>query len=174
LWIGHYQDLSIKFRSLLQDHGKSLSALHNIRSLAFANTRIELIPQYEFRICVSAFRGTLTSLSLDIFASSFSTLVTQVDYFPNIRSLQLGPFILEPGERPVPSLSRPLRGKRHVHLPQAGPLEFFNRFAKSDMEYKELVIESYGYVSSSFPESALQPSTDAVKSLRITHGFSRE
>ena len=174
LRIGYIRDISIKFQSLLQDHGEYLPALHNLHSLAFANTRVEHIPQYQFHTCFSAFRGTLTYLSLDVFATSFSAFVTLVDYFPNIRSLQLGVFMLGPDETPVPSLSRPLRGKLRFNLLQSGPLEFFNRFAMLDLEYEELMIESFGYVDPSFLESALQMSTGTVKSLRITCGFSRE
>jgi len=174
LRIGYDRDISIKFRSLLQDHGKYLSALHNVHSLAFANTRVEHIPQYQFHTCFSAFRGTLTYLSLEVFATSFSAFVTLVDYFPNIRSLQLRVFMLGPDERPVPSLSRPLRGKLRIHFIQTGPLEFFNHFAKLDLEYEELVIDSFVYVDPSFLESALKVSTDTVKSLRITCGISGE
>jgi len=174
LRIGYNRDISIKFRNLLQDHGKYLSALQNIHTLAFANTRVEHIPQYEFHICFSAFRGTLTYLSLEVFATSFSAFVTLVDYFPNIRSLQLRVFILEPDQRPVPSLSQPLRGKLRIRFLQSGPLEFFNHFAKLDLEYEELVIESSIYVDPSSLEGALQISTSTVKSLRVTCELSRE
>ena len=89
LRIGHNRDISIEFRNLIQDHGEYLSALHNVHSLTIVNTRVESIPQDQFHTCFSAFRGTLTYISLKAFATSFSAFMALVDYFPNIRPLQL-------------------------------------------------------------------------------------
>ena len=70
------------------------------------------------------------SLSLDTFATSFGAFVALVDYFPNIKTLQRRSFELEDDERPVPRLSRPLRGKLQVNHVRVGFSGFLNRFAR--------------------------------------------
>ena len=174
LWHRRGLDSRIKYqmRHLAQDSGEYFSALHNIRNLTFFNTRIEHISEDQFRICFSAFRDTLTHLSLDAFATSFSAFMTLVGYFPNITTLELRSFELEPDEGPVPSLSRPLRGKLCIRDIHDHCLEFLDRFAKLDLEYEELVIDaSFLFIptpESRFLESALRISTGAVKFLRLT------
>jgi len=101
-------------RDLPQDSGEYLSALRNIHNLTLFNTKVEHIPKDQFHTCFSTFRGTLTYLSLEVFDTSFSAFVTLVNFFPNLRTLQLRSFALGPDEGPVPSLSRPLRGKLHL------------------------------------------------------------
>jgi len=119
-----------------------------------------------FHTCFSTFRGTLTYLSLENFSTSFSAFVTLVDYFPNIRTLQLHSFVLEPDEGPVPSLSRPLRGRLHIEYVLPDRLEFFNKFAKLELEYEELRVDSLD-AGTEFLESALQISTNTIKYLKL-------
>ena len=169
LWHARSLDLKLKhrMRDLPQDSGKYLSALPNLHSLTLYNTKVEHISEEGFRTCFSLFRGTLTQLSLADFATSFSAFVALVDYFPNLRTLLLQSFTLEPDEGPVPSLSRPLRGRIHVH--QVSCLEFYNRFAKLDLEYEELVINpSLTSLGIAFLESALQISAGTVKCLKLS------
>ena len=124
----------------------------------------------ELRTCFSAFRETLIYLSLAAFATSFSGFVTLTDYFPNIATLELRPFAVKPDEGPVPSLSRPFRGKLQVYSIPALCFEFFDRFAKLDLEYEELVIGSCSIVWVGILKSILQISTKTVKYLRLTAG----
>ena len=169
LWHSRGLDIGIKYqmRHLPHDSGEYLSALHNLRSLTLYNTWVEHIGEEGFYTCFSAFRETLTFLSLDTFAMSFSAFVTLVDYFPNITTLELDPPVLEPDERPVPSLSRPLRGKLLVHEVQTRHLEFFNQFAELGLEYEELVINSPSVIEPEFLKGALEISTGTVKFLRL-------
>ena len=97
----------------------------------------------EFHTCFSAFRETLTSLSLDLIFITFSAFVTLVGYFPNITTLRLHSFMLIPDGRPVPSLSQPLRGKLRIYEVPEQSLEFFGRFAELDLEYEELRSEEH-------------------------------
>ena len=154
-------------RDLAQDSGKYLSALRNLRSLTLSNIRVQHINEEEFRVCFSAFRETLTYLSLWNSITSFSAFVTLVDYFPNIRTLQLCWLAPEPDEGPVPPLSRPLRGKVHIHHFRSHSTEFLNRFAKLDMEYEELVITFSPLAETVFMEGALQISANTVEFLRL-------
>jgi hypothetical protein len=143
--------------------------LRNLHTLALYQTRVEWTSQEELGACFSAFRETLTSLSLNVFTTSFSAVVTMIDYFPNITALELRSFKLEHDEGPVPRLSRPFRGKLHVRDIHTNYLDFFNRFAKLDLEYEELVIDSsFILMEPEFLESALQVSTSTIKSLRLT------
>ena len=153
-----------QMQDLPQDSGKYLSALHNVHTLTLWNTKVEYVSEGGFSTYFSAFRETLTDLSLEIFTTSFSTFVTLVDFFPNITALQLHSLTLEPDEGPVPTLSRPLRGKAHL---RDIPPEFFNRFAKLDLEYEELVINS-SRTEVSRLEGAFQISANTVKFLRLT------
>lgn len=160
-------------RDLARDSGEYFSALRNIHSLTLGNIRFEHISEEQFRTCFSAFRESLTRLSLETVTTSIGAFVTLVDYFPNIADLQLCSLVLEHDEEPVPPLSRPFRGKLRVSCFQHDRLEFFDRFAKLDLEYEELVVVSLDSFAFSthemreFLESALQMSTNTVKILRL-------
>ena len=168
LWPSHGPGRCIKYRirDLPQDSGKYLSALRNLRSLTLSNTVIEHIGE-DLRTCFSAFRETLTYLSLTNSATSFSAFMTLVDYFPNIETLELRLFVLRPDEEPVPSLSRPFRGKLHIHGLLVRSLEFFNRFAELELEYEELVISPKPVMGAKTLMSILQISSRTVKYLRL-------
>ena len=156
-----------RLRDLAQDSVECFSALRNLRSLTLHNITVEYIGEDQFRACFLAFRETLTHLSLDNFITPFSAFVTLVDYFPNITTLELRTFVLESDEGPVSPLSRPLRGKIHIHRGQSNHLEFLDRFAKLDLEYEELVIDSPSFVNRKFVESALRISAHTVKFLSL-------
>ena len=160
-----------RMRDLPHDSGGYLSALRDINSLILLNIAVEHVSEEQFHICFSAFRETITHLSLSTFATSFSAFVTLVDYFPNITALELDSLALEPDEGPVPPLSRPLRGKVHVHYAdhvQADFLEFHSRFAKLDLEYEELVVDSSCPMDEKPLENVLQMSAATIKFLRLT------
>ena len=163
LW--HFCGLYYRMRELLVDSGDYFSALRNLHSLAFCNIWLEHLSEEESRICFSAFRETLTDLTLMTFGATFSGFVALVNYFPNITTLRLDSFVLEPDESPVPPLSRPLRGKLCVFDVQPGDLEFFNRFFQLSLEYEELVIDDSLSV---FTETILQMSPSTIKFLRLT------
>ena len=159
-----------------QESGEYLSALCNLRTLKLDDTRLEDMDEGVFRTCFSAFRDTLTHLSLDNIVMSFSAFATLIGYFPNVTTLQLHLFMLEPDEGPVPPLSRPLRGKLQLHVceVQADSLELFNRFAQSDLEYEELVIDHFSTIpGTKFLESALRVSPSTIKLLRFAAELDR-
>ena len=161
--------IKYQMRDLAQDSGVFFSALRNLHTLTLHNFAVEHIGDDQFHACFSAFRDTLTYLFINDFSTSFSAFVALVGYFPNIATLELCSLELKPDEGPVPSLSRPLRGKLHIHEVQGDYLEFFNRFAKLDLEYEELVIDSpYFLMGMEFVESALRISMSTVRFLRLT------
>ena len=157
-------------QDLIQDSGEYFLALCNLHSLTLCNIRFEHISEDQPHTRFSAFRETLTYLSLETFTASFSAFVALVDYFPNIATLRLRPPELEPDEGPVPSLSRPLRGKLHIREAYANCPEFFDQFSKLDLEYEEFIIDTplTMFGETEFVESALQIGTSVVKSLKLT------
>jgi len=161
-------------RNLTKDCGGYFSALHNIHSLALSGIKMERTSEEGFRACFSAFRETLTDLTLRLFATSFSMFVTLVDYFPNIATLRLNAFALMPDEGPVPPLSRPLRGELHVRQSDPRCLEFINRLAKLDLEYEGLIFESRISVETKCLKNVLQVSASTVKYLRLDSTIQRE
>jgi len=170
---GHRNSL----QGLSKDSGEWLPALHNIHSLGLANIRIDRLSEEELHGCFSAFRETLTDLTLGNFVTSFTAFVTLVDYFPNITALQLGLFSLEPDEGPVPSLSRPLRGKISIFPSHPNCFEFIDRLAMLDLEYEELVIEPafmFEFARAGFLERILQFGASTVECLRLLCGPERE
>jgi len=162
-------------QNLPRDSREYLSALPNIHTLKLYHIRIEHIGEEEFRTCFSVFRETLTDFSLGTIITSFNAFVTLVNYFPNITSIQLGSLVLKPDEGPVPTLSRPLRGKVHIWGAHAGCLELLDRFVKLNLEYEELVLDTFSsHMDTAFLESALQMSTRSVRFLRLTVKVERE
>ena len=166
----------LKYRmwDLPRDSGEYLSALRNIRSLGLFDIRVEDIGEAGFHTCFSAFRETLTQLSLGTFTTSFGAFVTLVNYFPNITTLQLSSFAQERDKGPVPSLSRPLRGKLHICHVRSHCSRFFNRLAKLDLEYEELAIDSHWSMGWKFLESVLRISPGSIKTLRLCPDLLRE
>ena len=121
-------------------------------------------------ILVSQRSAEPSRLGLKGFTTSLSAFATLIGYFPNITTLELDSFNLEPDNELVLSLSRPLRGKLRVRDGHGDCLKFFNRFAKLDLEYEELVISSGSsmFVEMAFLNSALKLSANTIKFLRVT------
>ena len=171
LW--YSPDLRYRPRDFPRRYAKYVSPLPNLRSFALQHIRVERVRAERFRTqCFSAFRETLTLLSLDNVTTSFSAFVVLVAYFPNITTLQLRSIELERSGGLVPTLSRPLRGKVHVRDfgGHAERSEFFNRFSELDLEYEELSIDSF-LTETRFLESVLQISAKTVKYLRLYAEF---
>lgn len=162
-------------RSLAAYSGKYFPALCNLHNLTSFTIRIEHISE-EFHICFSAFRETLTYLSLNTLTTSFNVFVTLVNYFLNITTLQLR--LLTGGGGgdggPIPPLSRPSRGELCISQIEANDLGFFNRFARLDPEYEELITHHPHSMETKFLESALQISTRTTKFPRLTAELHRE
>ena len=160
-------------RNLPKDSGEYLSAMHNIQSLKLVDIGIERISK-EFYICFSAFRQTLTNLSLHSFETSFSAFLLLVDYFPNITTLRLSLLALKPCEGVIPSLSRPLRGRICLGCATSTRMEFFDRLAKLNPQYEELVLEPTLYVEAEVAGNFLRLCASTAEYLRLTAIFGRE
>jgi len=167
----------LQMRGLSQDHGQYLPALCNVRGLKLFSAEVKHISEAQFQPCFSGFRGTLTYPFIDYIFASFGAFVALVDYFPNLRTLELRMYGLGRDEGPVPPFSRPPRGRLHVHPSSGDPSELLSRFAKLDLEYEVLVIEplTSRYLDRPrFLESALQISPNTVKYLTMTDELQSE
>ena len=153
-------------RSLQKESGEYLSALYNIRRLSLGGIKAEYIDEAEIHACCSAFRETLTELSLADFVTSFNTFATLVGYFPNVTSLQLSSISLIPDDGPVPSFPRPLRGKIFISSTYTVPRDFIDRLAELDVEYEAVEIECRGGTKEAV-DSVLQLSAGTVKYLKL-------
>ena len=174
-YYSHNQNPGIRYGMgrLAHDTKEYSSALRNLHSLTLVGIRVTHAKEVEFRACFSAFRETLTSLSLYFINTSFSAFVTLVNYFPNITTLRLRSVVPDPDKGPTPSLSQPLRGRIHLRFVRTDCLEFLDQFAKLDSEYEELIIDSRSLIGKGFLESALRISTRTVKLLSLPD-FRRE
>ena len=88
-------------------------------------------------------------------------------------TLSLDWVVLESDEGPVPSLSRPLRGKLCVYEVEPYCSKFLDRFVELDLEYEELLLDCY-YLGTLLMERLLRISPSTVKFLRLVSGFHRE
>ena len=170
-------DEQIQMQVLPGHSGEYLSALHNLSSLTLRLVIVERIREDGLHTYFSAFRETLTHLSLPGFpAAPFSAFVALVGYFPNVTTLQLEPaFTPRLDEGSVPSFSRPPRGKLIVYRVRVDNLEFYNRFASLDLEYEELIVASrYIFMGKTFVESVLRISPSTIKFLKLARGLRRE
>ena len=159
---------------LPRDSGEYLSALYNLRSIELVHFIVGPITEEGFHTCFSAFRETLTELSLQFTLTSFNMFVTLVDYFPNVTTVRLGPFSLNLDEGPVPPLSRPLRGKISIYPLGLDSKQFADRLVKLDPKYDELVIKSILRVETAVVESVLRLSPSTVKYLCLAVEFRRK
>ena len=172
-WRGGLFGDNYRMRNLPQDSCQYSFALRNVQSLTLVNFKVEDIGEEGFHTCFSAFRETLTFLYLESSTASSSAFVALVNYFPNITALRLRGVKLAPDEGPVPTLSRPLRGKIYIHYSHnflADGLEFFRQLAELDLEYEELVIDSFSLHPSTridLLKRVLQISPTTVRFLRL-------
>ena len=170
----HCLGMATRFNHGIQDHEEYFSALCNLHSLSLYGVGIEAIGKEGPHAYFSASRETLTYLSLGDFFAPFCVFVTLVDYFPNIRNLQLCSFGLDPNARPIPTLSRPLRGKFKVYSTGACS-SFLDRFARLDLQYEEVVLHSPSrFIEGKYLERALQISATTARVLRLTVELQRE
>ena len=89
----------------------------------------------------SAFQHTLTSLFFVTVSIPLSGFVSLVGYFPNLEDLLIRGVTFTVDDRPVPHLSRPLRGRLSVILARwDGADILINQLPDLKPEYEELVM----------------------------------
>jgi len=124
----------------IDDFFDYLPSFHRLQRLSLCSTSIKSdIPK---RLEVfSAFRHTLSSLTLHTLILTWSTFVAVADYFPHVRDLEVSRPIWGIDYEQAPPLSRPLRGRLSIDMSSSFALQIFtDRFSGLEVEYDELLI----------------------------------
>jgi len=124
----------------IDDFFNYLPSFHRLQRLSLCSTSIKSdIPK---RLEVfSAFRQTLSSLTLHTLILTWSTFVAVADYFPHVRDLEVSRPIWGIDYEQAPPLSRPLRGRLSIDMSSSLALQIFaDRFSDLEVEYDELLI----------------------------------
>ena len=109
----------------------------------------------------------LSPLILVAVSLPWRSFIALVDYFPNLRNLELLSLSFEDGNINSPPLSRPLRGKLHFYLSEEEYLiALSNWFAGLEVEYEELVVD-VGYVSGTYSQRIVAACQKTLKCLKF-------
>ena len=138
-----------------------LLSFRQLRTLTLSSMRIE--PTFSQQVNIfSAFQHTLSSLSIWAISLPWSAFIALIDYFPNLRNLEICNLHYHKDDRQSTTLSRPLLGGLSIihfttealaafsdQLPRMqvayDELTIFdNRFLPSATEYYQLIINSCG------------------------------
>ena len=115
----------------------------------------------------SPYQQVLSSLILAAVSLPWRSFVALIDYFPNLRNLELQSLSFEDDNVNTPPLSRPLRGKLCFYLSEEEYLvSFSNWFTGLEVEYEELVID-VGYVSGTYSQRIATTCGKTLKHLRF-------
>ena len=114
----------------------SFRRLHTIE-LSDAHISSDIPEQIEI---FSSCQRTLSSLTLSIVSLPWRSFIALIDYFPNLRNLELLGLTFEDDNINPPPLSRPLRGKLCFYLVAATVAFSDWLFAGPGIEYDELVV----------------------------------
>jgi len=87
----------------------------------------------------SAFRHTLTRLSLDRCVVTSSAFTTVINYFPGLNNLDLGRLFYQEDAKPAPPLTHLVIGKLCNTKFSEGGMCFFNRLSKLGLVFDEII-----------------------------------
>ena len=155
----------VKFTDIddLYDYFPSFHRLHTIR--LFGSYVSSYIPER-----MEMFSPCQQSLSSLIFAEvslPWRSFIALIDYFPNLRNLELRGIFLRVNNRNPPHLSRPLRGRLCLHLSVEDNLEDLSRlFTGPEVEYEELVVEMR-YITGTYSQRIVTACGNTLKRLRV-------
>ena len=156
--------------SLIDDLGDYLPSLHNLKSLVLSSLNLESgSPKVEN---FSAFRLTLSSLSIWRCYVSTGAFIILVNYFPNLVDLQLRSPLPVEDYKPVPPLLRPLRGRLSAEGFNDHTLLLLNHLSNLPPELDELATGGTGQGTIGY-DHMVAAYVGSVKRLRLLHGFYR-
>ena len=147
----------------LYDYFPSFHQLHTIelRGLHISSD----IPQR-----MEMFSSCQQSLSSLFFVGSslrWHSFIALIDYFPNLRHLELQGLSFENINSDPPPLSRPLRGKLGLHIFEAFNLiDFSNWFTGLEVEYEELAV-NVGHTTGIYSQTIVTACEKTLKYLKI-------
>ena len=110
-----------------------------------------------------AFQHTLVSLSLRHILIPWGGMVTLLEYFPNLRGLEIREVTLRMKFPPAPNPICALRGRLSIQYHKQNPKSLIDRFVGLKLEYEELVITGTN------EQRLIAAAQDSLKNLRITN-----
>ena len=123
----------------INDFFDYLPSFRCLQHLTLCGVHIKLDISEQLEV-FSAFRHTLSTLTLSALFLTWRTFTTIVNYFPDMRDLTVLHIVWELHHRQAPPLSRPLRGRLSIDMHQDQGLPIFaNRLSGLDVEYDELL-----------------------------------
>ncbi|KAF9647255.1 hypothetical protein BDM02DRAFT_3188164 [Thelephora ganbajun] len=116
-----------------------LPSLHQLRHLSLSSMHIpsDIAQQVEM---FSAFRHTLSRLSLDYCNVTISALITLINYFPSLDCLDLNHPLHEVDGEPVPPLSRPIIQKLHISNVHGNGIDLLDKLSELGPVFDEIVV----------------------------------
>ena len=115
----------------------------------------------------SSCQSVLSSLILCAISLPWRSFIALIDYFPNLRNLELESLSFADDNTNPSPLSRPPRGKLCFHLCQEDYLVAFSDwFAGLDVEYDELVVD-VGYVTGRYSQRIVTTCEGSLKRLKF-------
>ena len=110
---------------------------------------------------------SLSSLALSVVSLQWRSFIAIIDYFPNLRNLELQCLSFKDENRNLPPLSRPLRGTLSFYLSEEKNLAaFFDWFARLEVEYEELVVD-LGEVSAAYSQCVIDTCRKTLMRLEL-------
>jgi len=117
----------------------------------------------------SAFKHTLSYLCLWMCTIKVSTIVTLVNYYPNLAHLELnGPTHDEADDQPIPPLSRPLQKLTATDLRNDSYLGLVDQLMRQRPQCDEVTIKAYSLMSNSLPQRIIDGVEASIKRLNLT------
>ena len=142
-------------------------SFHQLRHLSLSSSRLSSsIPQDVGMF--SAFRYTLSRLSLTSCVFRVDTLVSLIDYFPNLNHLDLIRPVPPVDGGPARPLSRPLLGQLHVSEMYEERFGIFDHLSTAGLAFDEIVFDGFSPVTLPTLERIVSTVGVRVKHLRLS------
>ena len=153
---------------VLRDYLPSFHCLHHL-SLSSTYIPSDISRQTEI---FSAFRQSLSRLSLKCCTVTISALVALINCFPSLDCLDLHYITHEADGEPASRLCRPLIRKLHISSFHDRGLDILNRLSELGLVFEELVIGGWSSQADSHTLSRIVDSLDInVKRLRLLETY---
>ena len=148
---------------VFQDYFPSFHQLRHL-SLSFVHLPSDISQQVGL---FSAFRHTLSRLSLDDCKITISALGTLINCFPYLNRLDLGRIIHEVDDEPASPVSRPLIEQLYVSEVHWDGMHFFDQMSEIGLGFEEVVFIERPFVRPELVERVADTVGVSVKCLKL-------
>jgi len=152
------------FIGVLRD---SYPSLHQLQHLSLSSISLSTSTPQEVGM-FSAFQHTLSRLSLTSCDFVINTLVSLIDYFPNLNHLDLTRPLPLVDVKPVRPLSRPLLGQLHISKAYEGRFSILDQLSEIGLAPDEIVLDGPSSVSLDTLGCVVDAVGERVKCLRLS------